>query len=69
MMEVVNVRTQYEWNEVIEVMNLKFNADWSEYKQDSCINISANGYADLDYYNRNGISVMSFEEWYLIYRN
>jgi len=69
MMEVVNVRTQYEWNEVVEVMNLRLSAEFSEYKKDSCLDITENAYADLEYYNRNGISVMSFEEWYLIYRN
>lgn len=64
-MTIVNCKTKEEWIAVRLKNNLQ-ELDpklWDIYKTNSCLNIKKKTYADIEYYNKEGYLIISFEKY------
>jgi hypothetical protein len=61
--EVVHCETQEQWDFVTEKLGDKLLDYWDEYKQNSCIELSAQCYSDIDFYREKNSKIYSFQEW------
>ena len=65
MKEVVHCETQEQWDEVNNKLpdNNKIISEWSDYGDQSCRDINFASYTGLNYYQKEGYKIYSFEEW------
>lgn len=64
--EVVHVTTQKQWDIVTKKLKYTFSSDiWNNYKENSCINLKNEGYADTNgsAYGHSNAIIYSFDEW------
>lgn len=63
--EVVNVRSQEEWDYVTEKSGIKWSngACWQHIGEECCINIYDKKYWSIDVYQNENFSILSFEEF------
>lgn len=62
--EAIHCKTQEEWDIVTNFHKISWTtAKWSDYKQESCINIARKSYMNKEWYVKSSYKVLSFQEW------